>query len=138
MPTVRGTINSPLWQGAGQYARVSHCISVLQSAPAKGAQPQHLRDPHLGEDALYETAAGPCLGAALGTWCGRVYRWGTEGLYADTDRVLVSACSLDRPDDPAVFVAISVEPADHPTLSMGTRAEMAEPKAPPHTVKGTA
>ena len=35
--TVRGTINSPLWKGAGQYARVSHCISVLQSAPAKGA-----------------------------------------------------------------------------------------------------
>ena len=41
--------------------------------------PQHLRDPHLGEDALYETAAWPCLEAALGTGCARVYRWGTEG-----------------------------------------------------------
>ena len=99
---------------------------------------QHLRDPHLGEDALYETAAWPCLEAALGTGCARVYRWGTEGLYADTDHVQVSACSLDRPDDPAVFVAIRVEPADHPTLSMGTRAEMAEHKAPPRTVEGTA
>ena len=62
---------------------------------------------------------------------------GHGGLDADTDRVLVSACSLDRPDDPAVFVAISVEPEDHPTLSVGTRAEMAEHKAPPHTVEGT-
>ena len=104
-----------------------------------GAPPQqHLRDPHLGEDALYETAAWPCLEAALGTGCARVYRWGTEGLYADTDHVQVSACSLDRPDDPAVFVAIRVEPADHPTLSMGTRAEMAEHKAPPRTVEGPA
>ena len=104
----------------------------------RGAPPQqHLRDPHLGEDALYETAACPS-GTPARTRCGRVYRWGTEGLYADTDRVLVSACSLDRPDDPAVFVAIRVEPADHPTLSMGTRAEMAEHKAPPHTVEGTA
>ena len=43
--------------------------------------PAHLHDPHLWEDALYETAAWPCLEAALGAWCGRVYRWGTEGLY---------------------------------------------------------
>ena len=100
--------------------------------------PPHLRNPHLCEDALYETAAWSCLEAALGTWCARVYRWGTEGLYADTNRVLVSACSLDRPDDPAVFVAIRVEPAENPTLSVGTRAEMAEHKAPPHTVEGTA
>ena len=100
--------------------------------------PPHLRNPHLWEDALYETAAWSCLEAALGTWCGRVYRWGTEGLYADTDRVLVSACSLARPDDPAVFVAIRVEPAENPTLSVGTRAEMAEHKAPPRTVEGTA
>ena len=98
----------------------------------------HLHDPHLCEDALYETAAGPCLEAALGAGGGRVYRGGTEGLYADTDRVLVSACSRDRPDDPAVFVAISVEPADHPTLSMGTGAEMAEHKAPLHTAESTA
>ena len=101
--------------------------------------PAHLHDPHLCEDALYETAAWPCLEAALGAWCERVYRWGTEGLYAaDTDRILVSVCSLDRPDDPAVFVAIRVEPADNPTLSMGTRAEMAEHQAPPHAVEGTA
>ena len=80
----------------------------------------------------------PAWKRPLGTWCARVYRWGTEGLYADTERVRVSACSLDRPDDPVVFVAISVEPADNPTLSVGTRAEMAEHKAPPHTVEGTA
>ena len=100
--------------------------------------PAPLHDPHLWEDALYETAAGFCLETALGAWCGRVYRWGTEGLYADTDRVLVSACSLRHPDDPAVFVAIRVEPAENPTLSVGTRAEMAEHKAPPYTVEGTA
>lgn len=55
-------------------------------------QPQHLHDPHLSEDALYETAAWPCLEAVLGTWCPRVYRRDTEGLYPETDRVLVSAC----------------------------------------------
>ena len=94
--------------------------------------PQHLRDPHLGEDALYETAAWPCLEAALGTGCARVYRWGTEGLYPDTDHVQVSACSLRHPDDPAVFVAIRIEPAENPTLSLGTRVEMERHKAPPH------
>ena len=92
-------------------------------------QPQPLRQAHLWEDALYETAAWSCLEAALGTWCARVYRWGTEGLYADTNRVLVSACTLDRPDDPAVFVAIRVEPADNPTLSLGTRVEMEDQEA---------
>ena len=46
--------------------------------------PPHLRAPHLGEDALYETAAWPCLEAALGTGCARVYRGGTECIPTQT------------------------------------------------------
>ena len=119
----------------GGCGMATHTAQVRIRVPPP---PPHLHDPHLCEAALYETAAGSCLETALGAGGGRVVRGGTEGLYADTDRVLVSACSLDRPDDPAVFVAIRVEPEDHPTLSMGTRAEMAEHKAPPRTVEGTA
>ncbi len=55
-----------------------------------------------------------------------------KGLYPDTDHVQVSACSLRHPDDPAVFVAIRIEPAENPTLSLGTRVEMERHKAPPH------
>ena len=61
-----------------------------------------------------------------------MYRGGTEGLYPDTDHVQVSACSLRHPDDPAVFVAIRIEPAENPTLSLGTRVEMERQEAPPH------